>query len=138
VPSHPHPDPDKDRAGRNAQEHWRAGLCIAVEQGAIGAVAFPDAVTCGPGYVLLHEFKRQEVFERPPFDGHGLPAAQADRYRNVHEVAGIDTVLEIRQPDGCVYHALLSDLHAGRSFTTNGAIKTPRRVFPIDAFIPLA
>jgi hypothetical protein len=81
----------------------------------------------------LMEIKHQEMFERPPFDGHGLPKWQIDARLNFQEDTGIRAMLLIVDKcTGIIYWQYMDELNKGEQYQTNGS--KPRLIFPIDNY----
>lgn len=138
-PSSPHPDELGHRRGRNIEDKLLADLEAARQAGHLRAFGQSDAwALTWTGDLYLIECKGQDSYKAPPFDGHGLPVAQAERYALVHEQAGIRTWFVVHDEFGRC-DAWLDALERGPHFNTAGTVKTPRRIYPLANFrrIPL-
>lgn len=136
-PRNPKPTVEEIQRGvEREQIYFVRQLEIAVEERRIAAYAKPDAVVAThTGDVYMVEFKYQEMFEAPPFDGHGLPVKQANRYERIRSTSDLRTLLWVNDPRARTdYMAWLDTLEGGLKFTTKGSVKTPRRVYPLDRF----
>ena len=99
--------------------------------GVITAYSRPDwVVVPASGSPFFLEIKDQDHFEGPPFDGHGLPLEQVERYELLRERSGLRTRLVVwegrRQYSGWV-----DELERGRRFITP---EKARVVYPIGGF----
>lgn len=140
-PLRPHPKPEDDLKGRDAERGYMVRkLTTEVQQGHLRAFALPDFVAVDKhGSFFMGEFKRQDVFEPPPFEGHGLPDSQRLRYLALREHALVSprTLLWVNDREaGYDYFQWLDVLEQSEPepITTNGRVKTPRRVYPLTAF----
>ncbi len=81
----------------------------------------------------LAEIKRQEPFEPPPFEGHGLPIWQIEARREFYSQTGIEPWLFIVDPiNKEIYYQKLEYLNCQEYFDTQGA--KPRRIFPLSNY----
>lgn len=79
------------------------------------------------------EVKNQEMFESPPFDGHGLPRRQIEDRLKFQEDTGIRAMLYIVEKNtNVIYWQFMDKLYVGESFETKG--KKPRMIFPLKNF----
>jgi len=82
------------------------------------------------------EIKKQEMFEKPPFDGHGLPPWQINfRIKMFNELGIIPILFIVDKITNIIYYQNMIILNKytikGESFLT----KTKKRIiFPLDAF----
>jgi hypothetical protein len=133
-PLRPHPTDAGNLRGRNIEHRLLSRLQASKEAGRIGMYLQADAVVLdADGDVFFVEAKGQSAFTAPPFDGHGLPVAQALRYKLIHAAKGIRTKL-IVWDDDAVWWQWLDVLEDGEHFDTKGTIKTPRRIYPLTNF----
>lgn len=134
-PSNPHPTAEADRRGQRGEDRLRHELTAARASGLVVRFFRPEWFVEGAdGTVFIVEAKAQEIFKKPPFDGHGLPVHQAKNYIALYQRTGIRTLLRVYDPAGWRYSAWLDELEAGEHFDTRGTIKTPRRVYRIESF----
>ena len=92
----------------------------------------PDALSLENGSWVLNEVKNQEVFEPPPFKGHGLPIWQVSARMGFWRMTGIRVRLIIKESGtDKIYWQWLDVLEKGE-FTDTG--KTSRRVYPISNY----
>lgn len=130
---------EQSRRGTNGEARILRWLCRLRDEGLVRDFFRPDWVVMPAeeaknvlySAALFVEGKAQEHFERPPFDGHGLPVCQAENYQAVLAGGGPPTLLVVID-GGTVYHQYLHILERGRKFDTNGA--EPRRVYPLESF----
>lgn len=81
----------------------------------------------------LGEVKHQEMFEAPPFDGHGLPQWQIAARLEFQRATGVRAVLfVVDKKTKVIYWQYLDMLSHGKRFQTTG--KKPRVIFPLDNF----
>lgn len=85
----------------------------------------------------LAEVKRQEMFEPPPFHGHGLPIWQLEQRVDFYKDTGIMPYLfvvdKITQK---IYWQTMIKLMEGKYYDTkNKDIRKRRRIFLIDTFM---
>lgn len=93
----------------------------------------PDAISLENGNYVLNEIKHQEMFEKPPFDGHGLPKWQVKARIKFYQKTKIRCRLVIRQKNPeAVYWQWLDVLEKGEFFDTKG--DKPRRIYNINIF----
>lgn len=93
----------------------------------------PDAISLENGKYVLNEMKHQELFKKPPFDGHGLPRWQIKARMNFYIATKIRCRLVIMEkPSDKIYWQWLDLLEKGEFFDTNGA--KPRRIYNITSF----
>lgn len=79
------------------------------------------------------EVKHQEIFEPPPFYGHGLPPHQVRKYSAMERDLGVIWHLVVFDKTSKVgYQQRLSTLEGGSFFDTSG--RRPRRIYPIKNF----
>lgn len=136
APSHPHPKPEDEKKGRRLEECSYQELCKWRAKGLIVSFSKPDWMIEMPdGRYEAMEFKCAERFHAPPFDGQGMPVTQADNYRKLYEFHGIACRFYVKEPEtGSWVWQYVHTLDEGRSFTTNGTIKTPRVIWDIASF----
>jgi len=134
-PAEPHPRPEAHLRGRHIEDRLLARLKEAQTNGTVYQFLLPDSVVINrDGQLFFVEAKAQSRFEAPPFDGHGLPVAQANRYAFIFAAYKIRTQLIVWDDETCWWQ-WMDVLEAGRHFETAGTIKTPRRIYPISSFI---
>ena len=136
-PSNPHPTAADDKAGRDAERKDFLRLLEGwLQSGAILAYAMPDALVVLPDRTAaMFEYKFQEIYTAPPFNGHGLPVSQAERYMRIRELSGMPTQLIVQdKPYGLLYTRWLHYLQTTDHFETAGKKKTPRRVYRATQF----
>lgn len=124
------------RLGERAEELFRLELDGARKRGEIEFFCRPEwIVVPNVGAPYLCEVKGQEMFEAPPFDGHGLPYYQADRYQQLFARLGLRTRFIVYDPSGFRYSAWLHELEGRGSeyvFETKG--ERHRRIYEIGGF----
>tara|TARA_R110000737_G_scaffold308485_1_gene316536 strand:+ start:1208 stop:1606 length:399 start_codon:yes stop_codon:yes gene_type:complete len=92
-----------------------------------------DIMFKSKGKWYLGEIKTQEVFEAPPYNGHGLPAWQIKRRMEFYKDTGVEPYLIVNDiKENCVYMQSLVVLLNGEHFNTKG--KKPRTVFNLNSF----
>ena len=134
-PREPHPRPQAHERGRHIEDRLLKRLRTAKQTGTVYQYLQPDAVVVNrDGQLFFVEAKGQAVFKSPPFDGHGLPVAQALRYMFVHKAHGIRTQFIVWDDTTCWWQ-WLDVLEDGQHHDTPGTIKTPRRIYPLTSFI---
>ena len=81
------------------------------------------------------EVKHQEMFESPPFDGHGLPVWQVKTRIKLYKDTGVIPLFFVLDKNTKVlmYNSLLN-LEKGRKFQTG---KKSRVIYPIENFIKI-
>lgn len=97
------------------------------------------------GQWYLIECKHQEMFKKPPFDGHGLPKWQIDHRLRFQRDTGVICLLFIiekgKKEDGksILYYNELKYLNDNEFFDTAGGTlnvaQNKRRIFPLANFI---
>lgn len=81
----------------------------------------------------LIEVKHQEMFNSPPFDGHGLPLWQIKARLQFQEEKDIRAMLFIIDKNtNIIYWQYMDVLMKGEKYQTNG--KSPRIIFPIKNY----
>ena len=81
----------------------------------------------------LGEVKHQEIFEPPPFYGHGLPLWQIEARLNFQKEKGIRIILFIvDKKTNIIYWQFMDLLIKGKYIQTQG--EKPRVVFPLESF----
>jgi len=92
-----------------------------------------DLMVFVKGKWQIWEIKHQERFEKPPFDGHGLPKWQIDARLKFQDDTGIRALLFIvDKKTGIIYWQYMDELIKGKAYQTNG--KSPRIIFPIESY----
>lgn len=82
---------------------------------------------------FLGEIKTQEMFERPPFDGHGLPRWQINMRMEFYKRTKIEPWLfVVDYKNGFIFYNSLIELEKTKFFDTNG--KSPRRIYNLIYF----
>lgn len=78
------------------------------------------------------EVKHQDMFEAPPFDGHGLPIWQVKTRISLYEEMGIIPLFFVldKKTKILMYNTLM-ELEKGKKFLTN---KKNRVIYPIESF----
>ena len=86
------------------------------------------------GQYYTVECKHQEMYEPPPFAGHGLPIWQMRRRLQFQLGTGVRAILAIldKKTNEWLWQ-YLDILELGEYYDTQG--KSPRRVYPINSFI---
>lgn len=88
------------------------------------------------GKYKLAEIKHQEIYEPPPYHGHGLPKWQIEARLEFEKVTGIEAWLFIIDKiTKEIYYQSLSKLDSGKKYDTNGT--SPRRIYPIESYLIL-
>lgn len=78
------------------------------------------------------EVKHQEMFEAPPFDGHGLPTWQVKtRLQLYYDTGVIPLFFVLDKKTKILMYNTLMNLESGRKFTTG---RKSRVVYPIENF----
>lgn len=137
MPLDPHPTAEADAMGQIAERLWRRDVRATDARYGIadGYVLLADNVHRPHSHrFYLVEVKAAQAYEPPPWRGHGLDAAQADRYMEIYRLCAIRTRLVIYDPEGYRYAAWIDDLERDESITTAGTIKRPRRIYPLTSF----
>jgi len=81
----------------------------------------------------LVEIKHQEVYEPPPFRGHGLPKWQIDARLEFQKEMNIRAILFIiDKMTKIIYWQYMDVLMVGNKFQTNGL--KPRIIFPLESY----
>jgi len=81
----------------------------------------------------IWEVKHQEMFEAPPFNGHGLPEWQLNARLEFQRETGIRAVLlVVDSVSNIVYWQYMDELAKSPRFQTKG--KSPRIVFPLESY----
>lgn len=122
--------------GRWAEETYRRALKDAQRNGIVEFYHRPEWLVwpANDPKPYLVEVKGQERFLAPPFDGHGLPAYQADRYMLAWTRLKLRTWFIVYEPAGDVFGAWLDELEAGPQHETRGTRDGPRRIYALDSF----
>jgi len=82
---------------------------------------------------FLAEIKKQEMYEPPPFWGHGLPDWQIKARLKFQKEMNVRAVLYIiDKKTEIVYWQYMDELIKGEQYQTHG--KQPRLIFPIENF----
>ena len=93
----------------------------------------PDAISFEDGNWILNEIKNQEVYDPPPFKGHGLPLWQVIARIGFWRFTGIRIRLIIKEKGtNIVYWQWLDVLEEGKHYDTQG--NKPRRIYPIENY----
>jgi hypothetical protein len=88
------------------------------------------------GEYKLAEIKHQEIFEPPPFKGHGLPIWQIEDRLKFYKETNIEPWLFVVDKEtNIIYYQSFVKLMQNEYFDTKG--KKPRRVFNINSFAKL-
>jgi Holliday junction resolvase len=96
----------------------------------------PDWIARKGENYYLFEVKHQDMFEAPPFDGHGLPPYQVSARLDFEKRTGVRSWLLVRdKATGVVYAQSLLKLESGPKFYTKG--DRGRVVYPLTSFIIL-
>lgn len=120
--------------GAWAEERARLELVAAKDAGDIQWFCRPEwFVMPRDGNAYLVEVKGQEMFTGPPFDGHGLPTYQAEKYMRLYELYGLPTMLRIYDPAGWIYLGWIHELEAGDPAPCTSKTGS-RRIYPISGF----
>ena len=79
------------------------------------------------------EIKRQEAFEPPPFEGHGLPKWQIDARLEFQRELNIRAILFIvDKKTNIIYWQYMDELIKGKQYQTKG--NNPRLIFPLTSY----
>lgn len=83
-------------------------------------------------YWYSFEIKHQDMFEAPPFDGHGLPIWQVDMRMKLFRETGIIPLFFVldKQRKVLIYNSLIN-LERGNKFVTG---RKSRVIYPIENF----
>jgi len=82
---------------------------------------------------IVIEIKHQEVFDPPPFKGHGLPKWQIDTRLEFQKETGIAALLFIVDKiSKVIYWQYMDKLMKGKQFQTKGL--KPRIIFPLESY----
>jgi len=93
----------------------------------------PDAISKKNGEWYLWECKYQEMFESPPFDGHGLGKWQVEaRLKFQKEVGVIAMFIVFEKGKNDIYIQRFDVLEEGEYLDTKGV--KPRRIYPLTSF----
>lgn len=93
----------------------------------------PDAISLEGEEYVINEIKNQEMFDSPPFDGHGLPKWQVKARMKFYEKTKIRCRFIVKEKNtNIVYHQWLDVLEKGEFFDTKG--EKPRRIYNINLF----
>lgn len=85
------------------------------------------------GQFFMVENKKQEYFKAPPFDAHGLPVWQVEKYLRQQESSNMRVLLLINDPDkGKYYKAWLDDLQESGNWEDTR--RTKRRIFNLAEY----
>ena len=81
----------------------------------------------------IFEIKHQEMFVKPPFDGHGLPKWQIEARLKFQQETNIRALLFIIDKDTeVIYWQYMDELIKGKSYQTKG--NKPRVIFPLESY----
>jgi hypothetical protein len=127
--------PESEALGRRGEEMFRLFLKEGVDDGRIAYFCRPEWIVVPvEGEPFYVEVKAQAMFEAPPFDGHGLPVWQADRYLDLFSRLGLRTMLVVYDFTAAMqYWGWIDELHRTH-FDTPGTRAGPRRIYPITSF----
>ena len=128
--SRPEPSELDIEKGRRTEDDAYELLKRYQREGKLDWFSKPDWVYWKAGNLYQVEIKQQEMFTAPPFDGHGLPEYQAQRYELVRERYGIRTLLIVWDETTCWWQ-WIDELLAGRKHTTP---RSRRIIFPLESF----
>ena len=93
-----------------------------------------DAIGHKEGKYYLFEAKRQERYNPPPFEGHGLPKWQVEARVKFQEETGIIAILVVFDKEtGEIFYQRLDVLEKTKYHDTTGA--KPRRIYNIKYFV---
>ena len=92
-----------------------------------------DWVVLINGEYFLIEVKHQELFKKPPFDGHGLPIYQVTARMEFYKKTGIRPILFVIEKNNpnVFYYQLLDKLEKTPYYDTE---KSGRRIYNIKYF----
>lgn len=126
---------ESEALGQRGEELFRLFLKDRVAVGRISYFCRPEWVVVPvEGDPFLVEVKSQDMFEAPPFDGHGLPVWQADKYLDLLLRQNLRTLLVVYDfKAGMEYWGWLDELHL-RYFDTVGTRAGARRIYPLTSF----
>jgi hypothetical protein len=127
--------PESEALDRRGEEHFRLFLKERVRAGSVAYFCRPEWVVVPvDGDPFFVEVKTQDHYEAPPFDGHGLPVWQADRYLDLQVRLGMRTLLVVFEyAAGMEYWGWLDELQRN-FFDTPGTRNGPRRIYPLSSF----
>lgn len=93
-----------------------------------------DCIGIKDNRCFLFEFKHQDRFTAPPYDGHGLPPYQVKKLIRFEELTGVPTYLMVKDKEtGEVFMQTFKKLEEGEHFDTKG--KRVRRIYPLKNFV---
>lgn len=120
-------DSDKYKIGLEGEDYFRNYLkSIGASFGQIDIIFKID----NKWYSV--EVKHQEMFEAPPFDGHGLPIWQIKFRMEFYEATGvIPLFVVLDKKTKVMYYNTLINLEKGEKFTTKNS---KRVIYPIENF----
>lgn len=123
--------------GRRGDRHVLQTLCEWRDAGK-GDLVRPDFLWLPKLWApFLIEAKDQDVFEPPPFFGHGLGKRQRDVYMDVWRRVRLATLLWVVDERAGVEHmGFLHLLERGPLYETTGP--EPRIIYPLTSFMELA
>jgi hypothetical protein len=127
--------PESEALGRQGEDEFRLYLKEGVRRGDIRYFCRPEwVVVPTKGDPFFVEVKTQEMYEDPPFDGHGLPVWQADKYLDLFILTNIRTLFWVwDHPAEKAYWGWIDELQAS-FFDTEGTRNGPRRIYPLTSF----
>ena len=122
----------KERLGRLGEEVFLRYLKVKKKEQDF-EILKPDYVLKKKGYKpIFIEIKTQERFYPPPFEGHGLPIHQVEKYMLVYKEDKIKCFLFIIEPDtGIIWGRSLHKLEEGEKIVTR---KKKRVLYPLKNF----
>lgn len=128
--------PEMEELGRRGEDRRRRELHHLLTTGEVKFYCRPEwIVATTSGLLYFDEVKTQSRFEKPPYDGHGLPVLQVERYIALHDMTGFPTLLTIYDADEPVmFRQWVHVLQDGDHFDTAGTRRSPRRVYPLTSY----
>lgn len=141
MSTHRPPSPAEHARGRHIENGLVRYLGRLMRGGVIATFGQPDAIFLRDNQLYFVEAKSQSVYvgrslQYPtgaPFDGHGLPVDQADRYQLIYETTGIRTLLMVWD-DTTFWMQYIDALESGQRYDTTGTRTGRRRIYPLDSF----
>jgi len=96
----------------------------------------PDVIGLINNKYYVFEVKRQDRFNAPPFEGHGLPLWQVRARLEFQKATGVIAILVVFDKEtNEVFYQRLDVLEKGKYFDTKNKDKNRRRrVYPLEQF----
>lgn len=112
---------------------WREYLKTLCYRGVCDFFCQLDVIAKIQGQYYLFEIKNQDIYEPPPFYGHGLPIWQINHRMKIQKELGIVAVLVVvDKKNESIFYGRLDELEKTEYIDTKG--KHPRRIYNIEQF----